>query len=282
MEHKGLRYNSGKIRIELLPSFALQEIAKVFTYGAKKYTTYHEDGSIKTSGDNNWKLGLEWMAVVASAKRHLELFVSGEDRDQESGELHIAHAATNLMFLLEYYRGYPQGDNRPHRYLKPPKIGLDIDDVLADFVPYWCAHHDQETPEFWTFDKDFMPKLEAVKNNKDFWMAIPVKTKPSEIPFEPHCYITSRYIPSEWTAEWLQKNGFPASPVYTIQPGQSKVEVAKQAGIDWFVDDRYENFIELNRAGICCFLFDIKHNRRYDVGYKRIHSLSDLTVKPFS
>jgi uncharacterized HAD superfamily protein len=111
---------------------------------------------------------------------------------------------------------------------------------------------------------------------------IPVKTPPSEIPFEPHCYITSRSIPKEWTEEWLAKNGFPSVPVYSIPHGASKVEVAKEAGIDIFVDDRYENFVELNRAGICCFLFEAKHNLRYDVGYKRIKSLKDLHIPGFS
>jgi uncharacterized HAD superfamily protein len=56
----------------------------------------------------------------------------------------------------------------------------------------------------------------------------------------------------------------------------SKIDVAKESGIDIFVDDRFENFVELNNAGICCYLFDSPHNRRYDVGHKRIKSLSEL------
>ena len=40
--------------------------------------------------------------------------------------------------------------------------------------------------------------------------------------------------------------------------------------------DSFENFVELNNAGICCFLFDAPHNRRYYVGYKRITSLRKL------
>lgn len=79
--------------------------------------------------------------------------------------------------------------------------------------------------------------------------------------------------------EWLDKNGFPAVPVYSVGHGVSKVDVAKRSGIDIFVDDRYENFVELNQNGICCFLFDAPHNQRYNVGYKRIKSLNDLIVK---
>lgn len=38
----------------------------------------------------------------------------------------------------------------------------------------------------------------------------------------------------------------------------------------------YKNFVELNNAGICCYLYDAPHNRRYNVGHKRLFSLKDL------
>lgn len=41
-EDKGLRYNNGKLRYDLLEPFALQELVRVFTKGAEKYE------------DNNW------------------------------------------------------------------------------------------------------------------------------------------------------------------------------------------------------------------------------------
>jgi len=119
-------------------------------------------------------------------------------------------------------------------------------------------------------------KFELLKDDKEFWVSIPVKTNPADIHFEPHCYITSRSIPKQWTEEWLDKNGFPTMPVHSVGLGESKIEVAKKSGIDIFVDDRYENFVELNNAGICTYLFDAPHNRRYNVGYKRIFSLNEL------
>ena len=61
-------------------------------------------------------------------------------------------------------------------------------------------------------------------------------------------------------------------PVYSVGVNESKVEVAKKSGVDIFVDDRFENFVELNNNGICTFLFDAPHNRRYNVGHKRIKS----------
>lgn len=263
-KQQGLRFNSGKVRHDLVPSFAQNEYAKVMTKGAEKYA------------ERNWENGMKWSIVLASMERHLQAIKRGEDFDPETGLYHSAHIMCNAAFLTEYYKIYPQGDDRPHSYLSTRKIGLDIDEVLADWVGHWTKYHNQEIPQFWNFDREIGKKFEEMKDNEEFWLSIPVKTNPSDLPFEPHCYITSRIIPKEWTEKWLQKNGFPAAPVYSIGHGISKVEVAKQSGIDVFVDDRYENFVELNRAGICTFLFDAPHNQRYDVGHKRIKSLKDL------
>lgn len=261
----GDRFNKGKTRYDLLEPFAVEQLAKVFTKGAEKYAP------------NNWLKGLPWMEVAASMKRHIAAFEKGEDFDEESGLLHIAHAAWNAMALISYYKHRPEFDNRLHGYLKRPRIGLDIDEVLADWVGHWITRHGiEDRPECWNFDRDIHKKFEEMKDDKEFWVTLPVKTKPSDIPFEPTCYITSRSIPIEWTQEWLHRNKFPSAPVYTVDFEHSKVEVAKKAGIDWYVDDRYENFVELNNAGICTFLFDAPHNKRYNVGYKRIKNLAEL------
>ena len=264
MEDKGLRFNQGKTRHDLVPVFAQEQYARVLTKGSEKYA------------ERNWEFGMRWSKVIASMKRHIQAFESGEDYDKETGLLHTAHIMCNAGFLTEYYKIYPQGDDRPHKYLKTPKIGLDIDEVLADWVGHWTKHHGQEVPEAWNFDRNIGEKFELLKDDKEFWLSIPVKTNPADIHFEPHCYITSRSIPKQWTEEWLDKNGFPTMPVHSVGLGESKIEVAKKSGIDIFVDDRYENFVELNNSGICTYLFDAPHNRRYNVGYKRIFSLNEL------
>lgn len=264
MKDEGLRFNKGKTRHDLVPVFAQEQYAKVLTRGAEKYA------------ERNWEKGMKWSKVLASMKRHITAYEQGEDYDPEDGLLHAAHIMCNAAFLTEYYKIYPQGDDRPHAYLNLPKIGLDIDEVLADWVGHWTRHHKQELPKNWYFDRHIYDKFKKLKDDKDFWLSVPVKTKPEEIHFEPHCYITSRSIPVEWTIEWLDKNGFPATPVYSLGYGKSKVEVAIESGIDIFVDDRFDNFVELNNAGICTYLFDAPHNQRYDVGHKRIKSISEL------
>lgn len=87
---EGVKHDSGKPMPRLLPPSALLAIARVLTFGAKKYSP------------DNWK-------YVAGAReryldalfRHLLAYNSGEILDPESGEPHLAHAGCCLMFLLE-------------------------------------------------------------------------------------------------------------------------------------------------------------------------------------
>ena len=88
--------------------------------------------------------------------------------------------------------------------------------------------------------------------------------------------MTSRPVETSITIKWLEKHGFPLRPVHTVPPNSSKLEVIKNAGVDIFVDDRFDTFRELNSNGVCCYLFDAPHNRRYNVGAKRLHSLKEL------
>lgn len=264
VEHKGLRYNEGKLRYDLFEPYAMEQLAKVFTRGAQKYA------------ERNWEKGMSWTAMLASLERHKEAWKQGEDIDPETGLLHMAQVAWNALSIVSYYKLYPKGDDRQHKYLNTPKIGLDIDEVLCDWVGHWCKYHEQITPEFWNFDRHIGEKFNSLKNDKEFWLSIPRKMNPTDLPFEPHCYITSRSIPIEWTEEWLDINGFPGVKVYSVNFGESKIDVARKSGLEIFVDDRYENFVELNKAGICTYLYDAPHNQRYNVGYKRIKSLKEL------
>lgn len=264
MKGTGKRFNEGKLRYDLVHPFAHEQMVRVLTKGANKY------------GDNNWSKGMAWSKCLASLERHLAEMKKGNDYDPESGELHASHIACNAHFLSAYYKIYPQGDDRPKDYLNRPKIGLDIDEVIADWITHWCNKFGHVEPEFWNFDPNIKEKFDKVKNNKDFWLSIPPKFNPSDLQFEPYCYITARSIPKEWTQEWIATTGFPTVPIYTVGFEESKVDVAKESGIDIFVEDRYENMVELNNAGICTFLLDAKHNQRYDVGFKRIYHVNDV------
>jgi hypothetical protein len=269
MKDKGLRHNEGKTRYDLIPTFAHEQFAKVMTFGSKKYA------------ERNWELGMKWTKVIASLERHLAEVKKGVDFDSETGLLHAAHIMTNAAFLTEYYKIYPQGDDRPHDYLRRAKIGLDIDEVICDFVGGWIKSKwslIDERPFNWSFQyslgklfKD-LPESDLV----DFYLSLSPKIKPEDLPFEPVCYITSRPVESYVTRAWIEGNGFPCKPVITVPYGESKAQAAKDAGVEIFVDDSYSNFVDLNNNGVCCFLLDAPHNRRYEVGHKRIKSLNEL------
>lgn len=288
------RDSKGKLRMDLIPNQALKDLAQVYTNGAHKYTIYKKEDGTKVTGQeislvdaskleiiddgaNNWRKGLPWMSMIAAVKRHISDWENGIDVDKDLGTKNLANAAWGLMGILEYYKIFPQGDDRPHSYLRTPKIGLDLDGVCADFTGYITSLHDFKghSPIHWNdpIIRELYPKI---REDKDFWLNIPSLIKQEELPFEPHCYITSRSIDTKITEEWLDKNGFPKVPVYSIGHDQSKVGVAKESGLDIYVDDRWENFVELNNAGICCFLYDAPYNQKHDVGFKRIYSLKDL------
>lgn len=264
---KGLRFDQDKLRYDLIHPLAIEGLVKVLTAGSKKYAP------------RNWEKGMEWSKVIASLKRHLTAIEKGEDFDSETGLLHVDHLQCNAHFLSAYYHIYPQGDNRPHSYLNYPKIGLDIDEVLAAWTPAWCKKWKIKMPEFWYFDKDIKMRFEQMKSNNEldrFYLSLKVLTRPQDIPFEPHCYITSRPVSSDITQQWLDVNCYAHRPIYTVPLGESKVETIIKSGCEIFVDDRFDNFVQINKAGICCYLFDAPHNRRYNVGHKRIKSLNEI------
>jgi len=222
---------------------------------------------------------MKWSTVIDSLERHLLAYKNGEDTDPESGEMHIDHILTNASFLKTYYKIYPQGDDRLHNYLHIPRIGLDIDDCLNCFVEEYCERFDMEIPSTWHFDRKMSARLDMLKKDKDFWMNIKPKIDPKSLKFEPTCYITARSIPVEWTEEWLDKHGFPSVPVYSVGFNGTKVDIAKEQKLDFFIDDRFENFVEMNKAGITTLLFDSHHNQKYFVGYKRLTDFDDFFTR---
>lgn len=250
----GNRYNQGKVRLDLLPVGPIMEIGKVFTFGAEKYAP------------RNWEKGLKWSTCIASLKRHIAAFESGEDFDPESGLLHLAHAGCNILFLLEYYKTHPDFDDRQINY-PSKRIALDTDEVLAGFVEKYCEKYNISTPYYWEFDYSLPERL--LELDKDFWLSLPVIEMPN---FDPVAYVSNRSFPVEWTQEWLSINGFPAAPVYHTQ---NKLEVLRELEVDIFIDDRFSTFRELNQAGLCTFLLSRPHNRHYEVGYKRLNSIND-------
>jgi uncharacterized HAD superfamily protein len=257
MSGEGLRFDNNKVRMDLLPAGAIHELAKVLTFGARKYAPH------------NWMKGMAWSRVIGPLKRHLSAIERGEDYDPETGLLHAAHIMCNAAFLTEYYKIFPQGDDRPTHILQKPRIGIDIDDVLADFLGAYCNRFKIERPTAWMFDEEWNKHYEEVIEDPYFYLRLDPIVKPEELPAEPVVYITSRTNRlEEKTLAWLFKlNKYPTAPVIFTH---DKLGACKEHKVDIFIDDKYETFANLNRNGVFCYLFDCSHNQRYNVGHRRI------------
>ena len=251
-----------KTRYDLVPSHGIEEVCKVLTCKLNKYE------------QNEWKQGLKWTSVLSSLKRHLNAFEGGEDFTSDN-LLHIAEVANNALILCEYYKVFPQGDDRVVAPVNRPKIALDIDGVIFDFDGEYQKRYNTTLNPYWNGNYQIKEHLEELKHDKEFWLNLPVLNRPS---FEVDCYITSRLIPTEWTMESLQKHGLPCSPVYSIPFNASKLELLRELKIDLFVDDKWANFREATDNGIFCYLMDAPHNRHYNVGHRRIYNL-DIPLK---
>ena len=89
----GIKYDTGKVDMGLLfreVPYALEETSKALQMGSEKY------------GVGNWlKVEDGNSRYLSALVRHLTAYYQGEKLDKESGLSHLAHAATNALFLLD-------------------------------------------------------------------------------------------------------------------------------------------------------------------------------------
>lgn len=92
-QHGGMKFDGDKPRMDLLVSGcpnALEAIAGVLTFGAKKYAA-HSWQTVPNADER----------YLAAQLRHITAVQKGEVNDPESGLHHLAHAACNALFILE-------------------------------------------------------------------------------------------------------------------------------------------------------------------------------------
>lgn len=100
-ENKGVKSDQGKTQWSYLPIPAIKAVVDVMAYGDTKYPA--PDGS-------NWKRVPDAKKrYYNAAMRHLTSWWDGEQNDPETGYNHLAHACSNLLFLLWFeIKGYPE------------------------------------------------------------------------------------------------------------------------------------------------------------------------------
>lgn len=90
MNEQGAKADKGKLRISLVPTQIVKDIAEVRQYGCEKY---HDP--------DNWKK-VEVRRYIDALLRHTLEFVRNLDSvDSESGIHHYKHMACNMAFICE-------------------------------------------------------------------------------------------------------------------------------------------------------------------------------------
>ena len=96
----GIKHDQGKPPMSMVSHVLMEEVSEVRAFGATKYAA------------DNWKRGFKVTRSISSALRHIFAFLSGQDKDTESGKSHLAHAVCCLEHAMWDMRFHPQNDDR--------------------------------------------------------------------------------------------------------------------------------------------------------------------------
>lgn len=81
-----MKYDNGKLRMDLIPHESYTMLAEVLTFGAAKY------------GEGETWRNVDSHRYKAALLRHLTAYAGGEKTDPESGLNHLNHALCNMVF----------------------------------------------------------------------------------------------------------------------------------------------------------------------------------------
>ncbi|MGH7830354.1 MAG: 5' nucleotidase, NT5C type [Candidatus Binatia bacterium] len=147
------------------------------------------------------------------------------------------------------------------------RVGLDIDGVVADFLPCFLRIVEKkigngpiaiDTITDMSFksyphlpEKTVEECMVEVSHDPDFWQGIPPLISQEEwqaldrlsceerLVFITHRYERETYDINRVTCDWLRRHGVSKPRVYFTQ--ETKAAHVKDLGVDLFMDDRHEN-----------------------------------------
>ncbi len=96
----GIKHDSGKADLSLIPLVAIESEARALGFGEKKYGRY------------NYTAGFESSRLTSAALRHIYQYNNGVTLDDESGLHHLGHARACLAMLLHCEQLGTLRDNR--------------------------------------------------------------------------------------------------------------------------------------------------------------------------
>lgn len=155
--------------------------------------------------------------------------------------------------------------------MKRLKIGLDVDDVLAEFINSYYKRFGIPKNDF-----EITCNVQNIlRKDKDFWENLPVLNR---LNFEPELFCTKRVNNKQWTKNWLKKNKFPNKPVYQVYYQKGNKANYIKGKVDVFIDDSVSNFIQMNLTGLPCLLYNKPYNQDWGpIG--RLYSLDIDHIK---
>lgn len=92
---EGIKHDQDKPKMDLLDADALEGLARVLTFGAKKYAAH------------NWRNGIPNSRLIGAMLRHIFAIMRGEFTDPESGLPHIDHVGCCWMFISNNLKNRP-------------------------------------------------------------------------------------------------------------------------------------------------------------------------------
>ncbi len=133
---EGAKLDQGKSRIDLIPPEFILALGDVLGDACSP----GPDGTPPKYDERNWELGFDWGRAYAAAQRHLLAWAMGEDTNPDTGLSHLAHAATNMAFLIAFARrGVGRDDRSPHYLQDRVKpvittglIGRKVETIIVD------------------------------------------------------------------------------------------------------------------------------------------------------
>lgn len=90
---KGMKFDTGKLRWDLLPLDPIREVIKVFVYGSKKYDDFNWENVVsEPNGKQRY--------YNASLRHITDYWQDNKSCDKESKLHHLAHGICCLLILL--------------------------------------------------------------------------------------------------------------------------------------------------------------------------------------
>jgi hypothetical protein len=103
---EGVKFDGGKIRWDLVPYAPMENVAALYTQGAKKYEAH------------NWRKGIAYSRCFGALMRHLfAWWIKRETHDAETGCHHLSAVVFYCLNFMQYELDHTP--NLDDRWVKP-------------------------------------------------------------------------------------------------------------------------------------------------------------------